>query len=89
MARLVFAPRVCCCCELFANWRVVGSVGRDFILTSSSDHLCKSCMNSAGRGCLVRLLRPKHACLAFSQIRLLGELLVAKLERGVLSFLPM
>ena len=37
----------------------------------------------------MRLFRSKHACLAFSQFRLLGQLVVATLDRGVFSFLPM
>ena len=60
----------------------MGSVGRRFIVTSSSDHLCRSCIISAGRGCFVRLFRSKQACFAFSPFELLGELLVvAKLKR--------
>ena len=31
----------------------------------------------------------KHGCFAFSQFRFSGELVVAKLERGVFGFLPM
>ena len=42
---------------------------------------CYLCLIFAGRGVFVRLFRSKHSCFAFSQLRLLGELLVAKLER--------
>ena len=59
------------------------------IETSSSDHCCKSCMISAGRYGFVRFFRSKHACFAFSQVRLVGELVVAKFDRGVFGFLPM
>ena len=31
----------------------------------------------------------KHGCFAFAQCRLPGELVVAKLQRGVFGFLPM
>ena len=60
------ALKACC----FVNRHVV------FIVTSSSDRLCKPCMNSAGRGGLVRLFRPNHACSAFSQFKLLGSYLL-------------
>ena len=59
------------------------------IETSSSDHCCKSCMISAGRDGFVRFFRSKHACFAFSQVRMVGELVAAKFERGVFGFLPM
>ena len=32
--------------------------------------------------------RSKLACFAFSRIRLLGELVVARFDRGVFGFLP-
>ena len=53
------------------------------MFTSSSDHRCKSCITSAGRGGFVRFFRSKHACFAFSQFKLLGELLVATFDKGV------
>ena len=37
----------------------------------------------------MRFFRSKHACFAFSQLRLAGELVVAKFERGVFGFLLM
>ena len=49
---------------------------------------CKSCIISAGRGGFVRFFLFKHACFALSQFKLLGELLVATFERGVLFFRP-
>ena len=77
MARLVFAPDACCGGDLFDTWRFVGIGVRRLIDTSSSQHRCKSCMISADRGGFVRLFQSKHACLAFSQFRLSGELVVA------------
>ena len=59
------------------------------MFTSSSDHRCKSCITSAGRGGFVRFLRFKHACFAFSQFKLLGELLVATFDKGVFGVRPM
>ena len=53
------------------------------ILTSSSNHRCKSCNTSAGSGGFVRFFRSKHACFALSQNKLLGELLVAMFDKGV------
>ena len=59
------------------------------IETSSSDHLCRSCMISAGNGGFVRFFLSKHACRAFSQLKLFGELLVVAFDRGVFGFRPM
>ena len=59
------------------------------IETSSSDHLCRSCMISAGNGGFVRFFLSKHACLAFSQLGLFGELIVATFDRRVFGFRPM
>ena len=36
----------------------------------------------------MRFFRSKHACFAFSQLRFVGELVVAKFEREVFGFLP-
>ena len=40
------------------------------ICTSSSDHLSRSCMTSAGSGGCSRFFRSKNACFAFSQFKL-------------------
>ena len=58
------------------------------ICTSSSDHRCRSCIFSAGRGGFVRFLRSKHACFAPSQLRLFDVLFVAIFDSGVFGFLP-
>ena len=44
-------------------------------------------MTSAGKGGFVRFFRSKHACLALSQFKLLGELFVAMFDNGVFGFL--
>ena len=77
MARLVFAPHVCCGGDLIFIWRFAGSGVPRLIDTLSSEHRCKSSMISAGRRGFVRFFRSKHACLAFSQFRLSRELFVA------------
>ena len=59
------------------------------MFTSSSDHHCKSCITSTGKGGFVRFLRSKHACFAFSQFKLPGELLVATFDKGVFGVRPM
>ena len=75
---------------LNVTWKFVGSDERRFrfINTSSSDHCCKSCVISAGRGGVVRFFQSKHACLAFFQYMLLGKLVVPKYERVFFGFLP-
>ena len=45
-------------------------------------------MTSAGSGGFSRFFRSKHACFAFSQFKLLGELFVAMFDDGVFGFLP-
>ena len=65
------APVFCCGVEFdFCN--LFGICGLVFpfslIETLSSDHLCRSCMISAGNGGFVRFFLSKHACLAFSPI---------------------
>ena len=88
MLRLRFAPGVCfdvLSAPIGCGW----SCCRLLIETSSSDHCCKSCMISVARGGFVRFFRSKHACFAFSQLRLVSELVVANSDRGVFGFLPM
>ena len=46
------------------------------------------CNNFAGIGECIKVLRSKQACLAFSKLNSLGELLVSILGSGVLAFLP-
>ena len=67
---------------------LIGSGILCFILTSSSDHFCKSCMISAGIGGWIRFFQSKQACLAFSQFKLLGELIVAIFVKVVFAFWP-
>ena len=45
-------------------------------------------MISAGSGGFSMFFRFKHACFAFSQFKLLGELFVAMFDNGVFGFLP-
>ena len=77
------------CWRFFHIWRLVGNVVRRLIDTPSSDHRFEWCMISAGRGGFLRLFQSKHAWYAFSQIRFMGELIVAQLDRWVFGFLPM
>ena len=58
------------------------------ICTSSSDHLSRSCLTSAGSGGFSRFFRSKHGCFAFSQFKLLSELFEAMFDNGVFGFLP-
>ena len=88
MLRLRFVPGVYFD-VLSAPIDCVCSCCRWLIETSSSDQCCKSYMISAGRGDFVRFFLSKHACFALSQLRLVGELVFAKFERGVFGFLPM
>ena len=46
-------------------------------------------MISAGSGGFSRFFQSKHACFAFSQFKLLGELFVAIIDNGVFGFLPL
>ena len=89
---LGLAPVSCCVVE-FDFCSFFGICGLVFpfslIETSSSDHLCKSCMISADNGGLVGFFLSKHACFTFSQLKLLGELLAATFDRGVFGFRPM
>ena len=85
-----FAPVFCCVGE-FVFVRLLGMCGfSSFFLvdTSSSDLHFKSCITSVASGGFVRFFRFKHSCVAFSQLRLLGELLVATFYKGVFRLRP-
>ena len=56
---------------------------------SSSDHLSKSCIISAGNGGFIRFFLSEYACFAFFQFKILSELLVAAFERRLFGFRPM
>ena len=83
------APDVRCIVGLLVPDAFGGMCERRFTDSSSYDHCYTSCIIYAGRGGFVRFVRSKHACLAFSQLNLLGELVVATLDKGVFfGFLP-
>ena len=89
MILLGSAPDVSCVVSLLVPGVFGGICKRRFFDTSSSEHGCKSCIFVAGRGGFVMFFRSKYACFEFSQLRLLGELVVATLDNGVIGFLTM
>ena len=88
MNLLDWAPDVRCFVGLLVPGAFGGMSERRFFDTSSSDHCCKPCIIYAGRSGFVRFVRCKHACLVFSQLKLLGELVVATMDKGLIGFLP-
>ena len=57
-------------------------------VTSSADHLRRSCMISAGSGGCAKFFLSKHACFASTQFRLIGVLFVPMFDKGVLGLRP-
>ena len=93
IARLFFTTGVCGCLLVdvvaSADWGFGVCIVRRLLANSSFGHICTSYMTSAGNGACVRFFRSKYEFFAFSQLRLLGELLVTKFESAFFGFLLM